>query len=53
MTRSTNNPDADYTPNDIGPPETSNGPEVSDDFEDQEVERLLLERLLLEEDTQP
>lgn len=41
MTRSSNHPDADYTPNDIGPSERSNPVEMWDDYDDQEINRLL------------
>ncbi len=41
MTRSSNHPEADFSPNDMGPPERSNGPEMWDTFDDQEVNRLL------------
>lgn len=43
MTKS-NHPDADYTPNDIGPPEKSNTVEMWDDFEDQETNELIMSK---------
>lgn len=42
MTRSSNHPDADYTPNDMGAPQKTNPKELWEQFVDQEVERLLM-----------
>ncbi len=41
MTRSYMNPEADYTPSDMGPPDRNNGA-TWDDFHDGELERLRL-----------
>lgn len=41
MTKSFTHHEADSSPSDFGPPDRSNGPEMWDDFEDLEVQRLL------------
>lgn len=44
MTKSTNHPDADYTPNDMGLPQRTTTIEAWSDFADLETNDQLLER---------